>query len=260
MKKSIIILMTVLAITAFTACGSNEAETVTENSVSETTAAEVTEKAVETKAETEAETSSETVTETEAEIVSETEAAAETEKASEAADKSETIKGTAYTLTIDSEKWYDISEYMTLIAGIAENSELAKDFEITAEDFEDSGNLVYYHAENGSNFNIVEQDIGADLSSDEMLEMMGAVMQEQLNSVDGYNCESYKIVEVNGYKALKMESSVTDPTFGNIPYKQCCFMFFNNTNQVAVTCTTDESGYEEALAEFEKVINTIELK
>ncbi len=235
MKKILIILMTFLALTAFTACESKDVETA-----EETTTASFAE-------ETTAETTTEKETETE------TEAATE----SEAVEDIEEFSGTGYKLLIDGGKWIDGTEYIELVAKLAENTEAAKDANLTADDLNDMGDAIYYHTSNGSNFNVTVAEIGdVSVIDDTVLEQLGALMQEQYNSMTGYACEEYEFVEVNGCKAIKFIITADGPLAGTA-LKLNAYLLYHDTKQIAVTYTAAAANFDETVADFEEVLNTI---
>ncbi len=237
MKKILITLMTVLAITAFTACESKDVGTVEE------TTAFVSE---ETTAETEAETT------TEAEIT-ENETEAETEP--EVVEDTEEFAGTGYRLIIDGEKWIDGTESIELVAKLAENTEAAKDANLTADDLNDMGDAIYYHKSNGSNFNVTVAELGVEFD-DAILEQLAELMQEQYNSMTGYACEGYEFVEVNGCKAIKFVLTADGP-FAGTALKLNVYLIYHDTKQIAVTYTAAASSFDDTVADFEEVLNSI---
>lgn len=246
MKKILITLMTVLALTVFTACESKNVE------IAEETTASVAE---ETTTETEAETTTEATTE--AETTTEKETEAETEP--EVVEDTEVFAGTGYTLAIDGEKWIDGTEYIELVAKLAENTEAAKDANLTADDMNDMGDAIYYHTTNGSNFNVSVAEVGdVSVIDDAMLEQLGALMQEQYNSMTGYVCDEYEFVEVNGCKAIKFVITADGPIAGTA-LKLNAYLIYHGTKQIAVTYTAAASNFDDTVADFEKVLNTITL-
>lgn len=236
MKKILVTLMTVLALTAFTACVSKEVKTddeITTVSVSEETA--------ETDVETTKATEKVTEAETEAEVVEDT----------------EIFVGRGYTLLIDGEKWLDGEEYMDLISKMAENTEAAQFAGLSAEEMKNMSDALFFHADNSSNFNITVTDVGnVGELSDDMLNQLAELMVEQYASMPGYTFEKYDIVEVNGYTALKF--MITSENGVNT-LRMNSYIFYKGTKQVVITYTVADSKFDDTIAEFEKVLNTIEL-
>lgn len=237
MKKILIALMTVLALTAFTACESKDVEIAEETTAAST--AEV------TTAETEAET-------TEAETTEAETTAAETE--SEAVEDTEEFVGTGYRLVIDGEKWLDGTEYIEFIAKLAENSDVGQSFELTAEDVKNMGDAIYFNISNGSNFNVTVAELGVEVD-DETIVQIAAVIQEQYNSIAGCKCGDYELVNVNGYRALKFE--ITNDDVSGKSVKLNAYLFYPGTKQICVTFTSGASDFDETVADFEEVLNTI---
>ncbi len=227
MKKILITLMTVLALTAFTACESKDVETAEETTIASSVAEETT---VETKA----------VTENESEEVVGT---------------TEIFKGTGYTLEIDGEKWLDGTEYLDHIAKVAENSDVGQSFDFKAEDLKNMGDAIYYHSTNGSNFNVTVAELGTEID-DAMLIEIATLVQEQYNSMAGYTCGNYELVDINGYRALKFVIT-TDDAFNDTALKLNLYCFYPGTKQVGVTFTTAASDFDKTVADFEEVLNTI---
>lgn len=242
MKKLLIAAMSILIITAFSACGSS---TSPEETTAETTAeaaAEITE------AETSAETESETTTE--AETTTETET--ETEAAS-----TNVFRGNGYTLSIDSETWMDASEYISLVAQWAENTDSAQDIDLTAEDMENASDAMFYHTGiSGTNFNVVITEVGnVGVLDKEMLEMLGEAVKTQYSNMTGFIFESYEIVKVNGYDSLKINMSTDAAVFG-AELKMTAYMFYNGTKQYVITYTAGVESYDSGFADFETVLDS----
>lgn len=236
MKKILVTLMTVLALMAFTACESKDVEKSEETTAS---VAEVTTAATEAETTSEAETTTEA--ETEAEVVEDT----------------EIFVGRGYTLLIDGEKWLDGEEYMDLISKMAENTEAAQFAGLSAEEMKNMSDALFFHADNSSNFNITVTDVGnVGELSDDMLNQLAELMVEQYASMPGYTFEKYDIVEVNGYTALKF--MITSENGVNT-LRMNSYIFYKGTKQVVITYTVAASKFDDTIAEFEKVINTIEL-
>jgi len=244
MKKILITLMTVFALTAFTACESKDVETA-----EKTTTASIAE---ETTAATEAETTTEVSMATEAETTTEKETEAATE--AEVVEDIELFKGTGYTLEIDGEKWLDGTEYLDRIAKLAENSDVGQSFELTAEDVKNMGDAIYYHTSNGSNFNVTVVELGVEID-DATLVQIAAAIQEQYNSIAGCKCGDYELVNVNGHRALKFE--ITNDAVSSNHAKLNAYLFYPGTKQVCVTFTAGASDFDETVVDFEEVLNTI---
>lgn len=240
MKKILVTLMTVFALMAFTACESKDVEKSEETT---TSVAEVTTAATEAKTTTEAETTTEkeTEAETEAEVVEDT----------------EIFVGRGYTLVIDGEKWLDGEEYMDIVANLAENTEAAQYANLSADDIRNMGDAIFFNINNGSNFNVAVSDSGyLGVYDDDTLNQLASIMKEQYNKITGYNCEEYELVEVNGYKALKFTVMAENDVN---TLKMNSYIFYKGTNQIVVTYTVAASKFDDTIAEFEKVLNTIEL-
>jgi len=231
MKKILIALMTVLALTAFTACESKDVGTAEETTVS---------------------VSEETTVETKAETTTEAETTAETEP--EVVEDIELFEGTGYTLEIDGEKWLDGTAYLDHIAKLAENTDMGQNFDLTAEDMENVGDAIYYHTSNGSNFNVTVVELGVEID-DATLVQIAAAIEEQYNSVAGCKCGDYELINVNGYRALKFV--ITNDAVIDRPVKLNAYLFYPGTKQVCVTFTAGASDFDETVVDFEEVLNTI---
>lgn len=233
MKRKIIALIAVLALTAVTACESKEIE------APEATASEARNTAVET---TEAVTEAETT---------------EAETTTEADDDIQLFRGTGYTLSINSKKWLDQTAYLDYIAKYAENTDLASKINVTAEDMMNMGDAIYYHTSNGSNFNVVVAELGQKMD-DATLLLVGKAVQEQYNSTEGYNCESYELVNVNGYRSLKVIVTA-DASVGVSDMRMVAYFFYPDTKQIGLTFTADASKFDSALPDFEEVLNSFSI-
>ena len=229
MKKILITLMTFFAFTAFTACESKDVETA-----EETTIVSVTE---ETTLATEAETT-EKETNTETEVVQNT----------------ELFKGTGYTLEIDTQKWLNAMDNIDRVAEYAEDSGLADNLNVTAEDMKNVSDAIFNHAANKSNFNVTVVELGVEID-DATLVQIAAAIQEQYNSIAGCTCSDYELVNVNGHRALKFE--ITNDAVGDITVKLNSYLFYPGTKQVCVTFTTAASDFDETVVDFEEILNTI---
>ena len=231
MKKILITLMTVLALTAFTACESKEIKTAEETTVA-----------------TEAETTTEATTE------AETTTEKETEAETEAVKDIEFFRGAGYTLEIDNNKWIDSTNRLDRIVEYAEDSGIDENLDVAAEDLKNVGDAFYNHTSNGSNFNVTVVELGIEID-DATLVQIAAVIQEQYNSIAGFKCGDYELVNVNGHRALKFE--ITNDAVSSKPAMLNSYLFYPGTKQVCVTFTAGASDFDETVVDFEEVLNTI---
>lgn len=230
MKKKLIALLTVLALTAFAGCESKDAETTT------TTASEAT-----------------TTTVTEAETTTTTEA--ETTTAAETETDKKLFKGTGYTLSIDSEKWLDYTEYLDYIAEVTEDTDVAKYGDISAEDVKNVADAIYYNTSNDSNFNVTVVELGTQMNDAALNELSG-MLEEQYNAIPGYSCGKCETVYVNGYRALKAVIT-SDASVTGGAMKVEMYLFYPGTKQVCLTYTAAAADFDSTVADFEEVLNTI---
>lgn len=221
MKKKLIALLTVLALTAFAGCESKDAETTT-TTASETTTAV-------------------------AEAVTTTAAQTETDK--------ELFKGTGYTLSIDGKKWLDYTEYLDYLAEITEDTDIAKYGNVTAEDVKNMADAIYYNISNDSNFNVTVVELGAQMNDAALNELSG-VLEEQYNAIPGYSCGKCETVYVNGYRALKAVIT-SDASVTGSAMKVEMYLFYPGTKQVCLTYTAAAADFDSTVADFEEVLNTI---
>lgn len=229
MKKKLIALLTVLALTAFAGCESKDAETTT------TAASEITTAVAE----------AETTTTTEA--VTTTAAQTETDK--------ELFKGKGYTLSIDGKKWLDYTEYLDYLAEITEDTDIAKYGNVTAEDVKNLADAVYYNISNDSNFNVTVVELGAKMD-DASLNELSSMLEEQYNAIPGYSCGKCETVYVNGYRAMKAVIT-SDASVTGSAMKVEMYLFYPGTKQVCLTYTAAAADFDTTVADFEEVLNTI---
>ncbi|MDE7278339.1 MAG: hypothetical protein K2N26_01250, partial [Oscillospiraceae bacterium] len=149
-KKIFAVILAVLTAASMAACGNGETDGNGGNDVPDvTTSAEMTE------ADSGTEANAETTEETETETENETETDAETENdEGNASAAGDIYSGNGYTMTVDSEKWTDASDYIKLISEYS--AELDMGLDVSAEDIENMNDGMFFHASlSGSNFNIV---------------------------------------------------------------------------------------------------------
>lgn len=242
MKKLLIAAMSILIITAFSACGSS---TSTEETTPETTAeasAETT--AAKTPAEPEVETTNEVETTTEA----------ETESATEAVAAESIYRGNGYTIDVDSDVWVDFSSYIEEVSKYADEKDLG--LNITSEDIQNVGDSMFMYLPNPEvNFNVTRTEIG-DLGADFDLSLYGDLMENQYSQINGCTYLGDEVITVNGNKCLKLDIAASAEVFGN-DLKMSQYVFLNGTIQYVVTYTAGVDSYDSALPDFEKMLNTI---
>lgn len=247
-KKIFAAILAVLTAAFMAACGNGSSS---ENDVPDVTTSAETETETNTETDvTETETETETNTETDmTETNTETEAE---DNNSQAAAAGNTYSGNGYTMTINSEKWVDGSEYVKLISEYS--SELDMSLDVSAEDIENLNDGMFFHADlSGSNFNIVCSEIG-DLGSDFDISQFGDLMEEQYTAA-GFTYLGDEVFERNGKNWLKIE--VEADQMGTA-MRMLQYMALNGVNQYVVTYTSDKDIYDEALSDFEEVFNTFE--
>lgn len=238
-KKIFAAILAVLTAASMAACGNNENGG---NDVPDVTTTSATETKTNTETDvTETETETETNTETEAE-----------DNDSQAAAAGNTYRGNGYTMTINSEKWVDGSEYLKLVSEYTEELDMGLD--VSAEDIENLNDGMFFHADlSGSNFNIVCSEIG-NLGSDFDISQFGDLMEEQYTAA-GFTYLGDEVFERNGKNWLKIE--VEADQMGTA-MRMLQYMALNGVNQYVVTYTSDKDIYDEALSDFEEVFNTFE--
>ena len=237
MKKFLAAVTAILMLSAMTACESdgNSAEVI-----DETTSAAAQE---EISAETQAENNDETEAETDAETEAETEAAE--------VDDKDMYSGNGYTVKVDSAKWMDASEYVKLISEYAEDTNMMS---LTAEDIQNMNDGMFYHAnEDGTNFNIVCNPIG---NTDGISIGDGAELMKEQYEAAGINWIGSEVVEINGVEWLKIDVE-TSMSGTDMKMLQC--MALENGNQYVLTYTSDADKYNDALPDFEEVLNNFKL-
>ena len=236
MKKFLAAVTAILMLSALAACGNdgNSAEVTDET----TSAAAQEESPAETQAENNDETEAETETETEAET--------------EAAEVNDDLySGNGYTVKIDSAKWMDASEYVKLISEYAEDTNMMS---LTAEDIQSMNDGMFYHAnEDGTNFSIICNAIG---NTDGVSIGDGAEIMKEQYVAAGINWIGSEVVEINGLEWLKIDVE-TSMSGTDMKMLQC--MALENGNQYVITYTADADKYNDALSDFEEVLNSFKL-
>lgn len=202
---------------------------------------------------------SETVSETEPEaLTSEEMTDPETESKAEEEALSSVYDGDYYTITADPAKWTNANELRQAAGEAAES--LDNGLDLSAEVYAEMCDALFYHnatAEYGfaSNFNIVTQDMGVSIDMD--ASVLGPVMEENFNSVEGYECTGWEGITVNGYDCLRTD--VTAEQAG-IKLKMQQYIFLTGGKETVLTLTAPEEYFDEAIPDFEEVLNTIVLK
>lgn len=241
--------MTVTAFAAallmLTSCGiadnSNTEETEATTTVSE---------------QTEEVTVSETSDETEAETEAETEeTVSETEETADDTAQLTTFSGDFYTISVDTSKWVDFSEYKQLVAEAAES--LDNGIDLTAEDYNELCDVMYMYSDvsKSANVNVVSTDLGVEMDMD--AEAVGPLMADSFDAVEGYKCDSWESVTINGENALKL---VISADVGGSKTNMVQYQLIKGGKQIAVTLTVVDAETDDALlADFDALVNTIVL-
>ncbi len=183
MKKILITLMTVLALTAFTACES---------------------KGVETAEETTGVTS----------------------------EKTETFKGTGYTLVVDSEKWV---------------------FDSEKGDIEDDA-FFNHTSDMASLFKVKITQIAEQKNFD--MSRFDDAFKEQFEQSNELNYLHGEVININGYDCFKGHFFSNEVICGeNVLVNQ--YVILNGTSMYAFTCTSTEGKFDIVCSDFEEVLNSI---
>lgn len=196
--------------------------------------------------------------ETEAETAEETEAESVEETTAETAESAQPIvfEGDFYTISFDTSKWLDLSEYKQLVAEAAENLDNGLDF--TADDYNELCDVMYMYADasKNANVNVVSADLGVEMDMD--AEAVGPLMADSFNAVEGYSCDGWEGVTVNGEDALKINISAD---VGGQKNKIVQYQLIKGGKQIAVTLTVVGAEPDDALlADFDALVNTVALK
>lgn len=246
-KKFTTVIAFAAAMLMLTSCGaSNDSDT--EKTEASTTVGEQADEV--TVSENSDETDTETAEENEAETSDET--SSETPEAAQPT----VYNGDFYTISFDTSKWVDFSEYKQLIAEAAEN--LDNGIDLTADDYNELCDVMYMYADvfKNANVNVVSADLGAELDMD--AEAVGPLMADSFNAVEGYSCDSWEGVTVNGENALKINVSAD---IGGQNNNIVQYQLIKGGKQVAVTLTVVGSEPDDALlADFDALVNTIAYK
>lgn len=245
-KKFATITALAAALVMLTSCGTSD-DSNAEKTEASTTVSEQAEEA----------TTSESSDETESETAEETEAES-SEEASETAETAQpaVFNGDFYTISFDTSKWVDLSEYKQLVAEAAEN--LDNGLDLTADDYNELCDVVYMYADvsKSANVNVVSADLGTEMDMD--AEAVGPLMADSFNAVEGYSCDSWEGVTVNGEDALKINISAD---LGGQKNNIVQYQLIKGGKQVAVTLTVVGSEPDDALlADFDALVNTIAYK
>ena len=241
--------MTVTAFTAallmLTSCGTAD-NSNTEETEATTTVNEQTEEV----------TASETSDETEAETEAETEeTVSETEETADDTAQLTTFSGDFYTISVDTSKWVDFSEYKQLVAEAAES--LDNGIDLTAEDYNELCDVMYMYSDvsKSANMNVVSTDLGVEMDMD--AEAVGPLMADSFDAVEGYKCDSWESVTINGENALKL---IISADVGGSKTNMVQYQLIKGGKQIAVTLTVVDAETDDALlADFDALVNTIVL-
>lgn len=244
-KKFMTVTAFAAALLMLTSCGiadnSNTEETEATTTVSE---------------QTEEVTVSETSDETEAETEAETEeTVSETEETADDTAQLTTFSGDFYTISVDTSKWVDFSEYKQLVAEAAES--LDNGIDLTAEDYNELCDVMYMYSDvsKSANVNVVSTDLGVEMDMD--AEAVGPLMADSFDAVEGYKCDSWESVTINGENALKL---VISADVGGSKTNMVQYQLIKGGKQIAVTLTVVDAETDDALlADFDALVNTIVL-
>ena len=245
-KKFMTVTAFAAALLMLTSCGTSD-NSNTEETEATTTVSEQTEEV--TASETSDETEVETEAETEAETVSETE---------ETADDTvqlTTFSGDFYTVSVDTSKWVDFSEYKQLAAEAAES--LDNGIDLTAEDYNELCDVMYMYSDvsKSANVNVVSTDLGVEMDMD--AEAVGPLMADSFDAVEGYKCDSWESVTVNGENALKL---VISGDVGGSKTNMVQYQLIKGGKQVVITLTVVDAETDDTLlADFDALVNTVVL-
>ena len=244
-KKFMTVTAFAAALLMLTACGNSDSGSTSETEAS-TTAVEQTE---ETTSQASAETEVETEAETEVETVSETEVTADDTA------QLTTFSGDFYTVSVDTSKWVDFSEYKQLAAEAAES--LDNGIDLTAEDYNELCDVMYMYSDvsKSANVNVVSTDLGVEMDMD--AEAVGPLMADSFDAVEGYKCDSWESVTVNGENALKL---VISGDVGGSKTNMVQYQLIKGGKQVVVTLTVVDAETDDTLlADFDALVNTVVL-
>lgn len=244
-KKFMTVTAFAAALLMLTSCGiadnSNTEETEATTTVSE---------------QTEEVTVSETSDETEAETEAETEeTVSETEETADDTAQLTTFSGDFYTISVDTSKWVDFSEYKQLVAEAAES--LDNGIDLTAEDYNELCDVMYMYSDvsKSANVNVVSTDLGVEMDMD--AEAVGPLMADSFDAVEGYKCDSWESVTINGENALKL---IISADVGGSKTNMVQYQLIKGGKQIAVTLTVVDAETDDALlADFDALVNTIVL-
>lgn len=237
-KKFMTVTAFAAALLMLTSCGTSD-NSNTEETEATTTVSEQTEEV------TASETSDETEVETEA----------ETEETADDTAQLTTFSGDFYTISVDTSKWVDFSEYKQLVAEAAES--LDNGIDLTAEDYNELCDVMYMYSDvsKSANVNVVSTDLGVEMDMD--AEAVGPLMADSFDAVEGYKCDSWESVTVNGENALKL---VISGDVGESKTNMVQYQLIKGGKQVVVTLTVVDAETDDTLlADFDALVNTVVL-
>lgn len=244
-KKIMTVTAFAAALLMLTSCGTAD-NSNTEETEATTTVSEQTEEV------TVSETSDETEAETEAETE---ETVSETEETADDTAQLTTFSGDFYTISVDTSKWVDFSEYKQLVAEAAES--LDNGIDLTAEDYNELCDVMYMYSDvsKSANVNVVSTDLGVEMDMD--AEAVGPLMADSFDAVEGYKCDSWESVTVNGENALKL---VISGDVGGSKTNMVQYQLIKGGKQVVFTLTVVDAETDDTLlADFDALVNTVVL-
>lgn len=244
MKKKIIIAVSLLMLTSFTACGGGSGEVSPEN---------ITEPA-EVQTETEAEITEEDAVDDlpEEDIIEDVE---DEEEQSDSAQLDGVFYGSGYTMAVDSAKWLDFSQYIGMVSEFVEGMDTGVDLN-AQEISEMSDALFYYNDDLNISVNVVKNEIGEMDGID--ISLFAPIMEAQYNNVDGYTYLGGETIDLNGNDCLKLDVSVDASIYGiDENLKMTQYMLMHGANQYVITYSAMESKYDLALDDFKIMLNTL---
>ncbi|MBQ5317859.1 MAG: hypothetical protein J6K17_02040 [Oscillospiraceae bacterium] len=110
--------------------------------------------------------------------------------------------------------------------------------------------------ESATNFNIQQQDMGIEMDmTPDIMEMIASAIKEGYDS-EGITFLDWSSVNINGYDVLMVNC---EAEMMGMKFKMRQYCLVESGNQVIFTFTAYDDVFENAVPEFEEIINTVEL-
>ena len=169
----------------------------------------------------------------------------------QAAEGHTVYNGSGFAFSYDPAAWSDMAASLEGVGDAA--AELGVD--ISDEQVMEMNDGVFvYTADPAVNFNIIVNDGGHNGKKIDY-EAVAQQMESQYGTVQGMDYLGYELVEINGYTYIKINLKLSSAVFG-VGMTMAQYAFFTDDKNYVITFTAADGSYDNAAADFEKVLAT----